>query len=176
MLRKLRSGGNRAPLLVLIACDALEHRVKVLDAGADDYLIKPFEMSELLARLRALIRRAAGNPSSVIEIGLIAIDMAVRTVCKAGLPVPITATEYALVEFLALHHGKLVTRSMLHDHLFDDQDDRLSNLIEVHVSNVRRKLGKTFIATRRGHGYIIEKHIGPGHHPEYAGPLTPHAE
>jgi two-component system, OmpR family, response regulator len=155
VLKELRKAGQAVPVLVLTARDALSDRVKGLDSGADDYLTKPFELAELLARLRALIRRSAGKPSSVVEVGDIRIDTASKTVTKAGEAVALTAREYALVEFLAIHRGELVSRSMIYDHLFDDDDDSLSNLVDVHVSNVRKKLGKGFITTRRGQGYLL---------------------
>lgn len=143
------------PVLILTARDTLPDRVRGLDAGADDYLTKPFELPELLARLRALIRRGAGQASGVIEIGEVAIDTADRTVRKAGQLVSLTPREYALVELLAMHKGKLVTRTMIYEHLFDEESDTLSNLVDVHVANVRKKLGKDFITTRRGEGYQL---------------------
>lgn len=156
VLRELRRAGLTMPVLILTARDALPDRVRGLDIGADDYLTKPFELAELLARVRALIRRSAGKPSAILTLGDVQIDTAARTIAKAGAPVELTAREYALVEFLALHRGELVTRTMLYDHLFGDDDQSLSNLLDVHVSNIRRKLGKDFISTRRGQGYVIE--------------------
>ena len=156
VLKALRKEGNRVPVLVLTARDALPDRVKGLDSGADDYLTKPFELAELLARLRALIRRSAGKASAAIEMGDVTVDTAARMVYKAGHTIPLTAREYSLVELLAMHRGKLVSRSMIYEHLFDEEDDSLSNLVDVHVSNVRKKLGKEFIRTRRGQGYLIE--------------------
>jgi two-component system, OmpR family, response regulator len=155
VLKELRKCGVAVPVLILTARDALSDRVKGLDSGADDYLAKPFELAELLARLRAVIRRSAGKPSSVVECGDVRIDMAAKTVTKGGADVALTAREYSLVEFLAVHRGELVSRSMIYDHLFDDDDDSLSNLVDVHVSNVRKKLGKDFIVTRRGQGYML---------------------
>jgi two-component system OmpR family response regulator len=138
------------------ALDSVSDRVRGLDLGADDYVVKPFEISELLARLRALIRRAAGNADSRIKIGDTLIDTASRTVKQAGEPVKLTAREYALVELLALHCGKLITRTQIYEHIFDENDDTLSNLVDVHISNIRKKLGKDFITTRRGQGYLID--------------------
>jgi two-component system OmpR family response regulator len=155
LLKKLRAGGHSTPVLILTARDALPDRVKGLDSGADDYLTKPFELAELLARIRALIRRSAGKASSLIDVGDVRIDTIGKRVMKGAETVSLTAREYALVEFLALHHGELVTRTMLYDHLYDEDDDSLSNLIDVHVSNVRKKLGKEFITTRRGLGYVV---------------------
>jgi two-component system OmpR family response regulator len=155
LLRQLRRT-HATPVLILTARDALHDRVEGLDGGADDYLVKPFELRELLARLRAIIRRSAGQASAILEIGAVQIDTAARTVALAGKPVVLTGREYALVEFLALRRGRLVTRTMIYDHLFDENDDSLSNLVEVHVSNVRKKLGREFITTRRGQGYVID--------------------
>lgn len=157
LLRRLRKK-KKTPVLMLTARDAVPDRVRGLDTGADDYLVKPFDLSELLARLRALIRRAASQGQSRLELGEVVIDMAARTVSRKGDPVILTAREYALVEFLALHRGNVVTRTMLYEHLFDENDSTLSNLLDVHVSNIRKKLGHEFITTRRGHGYCIEDH------------------
>ena len=156
-LKRLRQAGGKTPVLILTARDALPDRVKGLDSGADDYLTKPFELAELLARLRALIRRSAGKANAVIEVGPIKVDTATHTVTNAERPVPLTAREYSLVELLAMHRGELVSRSMIYDHLFDEEDDSLSNLIDVHLSNVRKKLGKQFIETRRGQGYVLHE-------------------
>jgi two-component system, OmpR family, response regulator len=145
------------PVLMLTARDRSVDRVRGLDTGADDYLIKPFDLPELLARMRALIRRSAGVPSSAIRIGNVTVDTKARTVLKGKELVPLTAREYALLEYLALRLGEVVTRTMLYDHLFDENDSSFSNLLDVHVSNVRKKLGADFITTRRGHGYCIEK-------------------
>lgn len=156
VLKELRKHFS-TPVLILTARDSLQDRVVGLDQGADDYLVKPFEIKELQARLRALIRRSKGQPNAAIEIGPVAIDTSARTVTKEGQSVSLTAREYALVELLAMHRKKLVSRSMIYDHLFDENDDSLSNLVEVHISNVRKKLGKDFIKTRRGLGYVIEE-------------------
>jgi two-component system OmpR family response regulator len=147
---------KKTPVLILTARDAVNDRVRGLDGGADDYLVKPFELAELFARLRALIRRAAGQAAAAIEIGDVVIDPRSRTVSRAGEAVPLTAREYAIVELLALRRGEVVSRTQMYDHLFDENDDTLSNLLDVHVSNVRRKLGKGFIVTRRGMGYSID--------------------
>lgn len=154
LLKELRKT-HITPVLLLTARDSLPDRVRGLDAGADDYLTKPFELAELLARLRALIRRSAGKASAVISLGDITLDTATRTAARDGQAISLTPREYSLVEFLAMHKGKLVTRTMIYDHLFDEDNDTLSNLVDVHVSNVRRKLGKDFITTRRGEGYFI---------------------
>ena len=155
LLRRLRKT-KKTPVLMLTARDAIRDRVRGLDTGADDYLVKPFDLDELLARLRALIRRSASQAQSRLEIGDVVIDTAARTVSRGGEAVVLTAREYSLVEFLALHRGKVVTRTMLYEHLFDENDSTLSNLLDVHVSNIRKKLGHDFISTRRGHGYCLE--------------------
>ena len=155
LLRRLRKT-KKTPVLMLTARDAVRDRVRGLDTGADDYLVKPFELAELLARLRALIRRSASQAQSRLQIGDMVIDTAARTVTRRGETIALTAREYTLLEFLALHRGKLVTRTTLYDHLFDENDSTLSNLLDVHVFNIRKKLGHDFITTRRGHGYSIE--------------------
>lgn len=155
VLEQLRQS-RATPVLMLTARDAARDRVRGLDGGADDYVVKPFDLSELFARLRALVRRAAGQPKSAIEIGDVVVDMAARRVTRRGHTVPLTAREFALVAFLAIHRGRVVTRTELYEHLFDEAEDSLSNLLDVHVSNVRKKLGPEFITTRRGHGYAIE--------------------
>ena len=150
-LRLLR----KTPVLMLTARDTTKDRVRGLDTGADDYLVKPFDLEELFARLRAIIRRSAGQTVNVIEVGEVSIQTASRKVTLSGNPVALTAREYGLLEFLALHRGETVTRTALYEHLFDEDDDSLSNLLDVHVSNLRKKLGHGLIETRRGHGYCI---------------------
>jgi two-component system OmpR family response regulator len=116
----------------------------------------PFDLDELLARLRALIRRAAGQVRPTLEVGEVVVDTRARSVTRNGQPVVLTAREYAILEYLALHRGKVVTRTELYEHLFDEGDDTLSNLVDVHVFSIRKKLGREFVATRRGQGYCIE--------------------
>ena len=155
ILRRLRKT-KKTPVLMLTARDQSRDRVKGLDTGADDYVVKPFDLPELFARLRALIRRSANKTTNVIEIGAVAIDTAARNVTRGGAAVELTAREYTLLEFLALHRGEVITRTQLYEHLFDENESSLSNLLDVHVSNLRKKLGAEFITTRRGHGYCIE--------------------
>jgi two-component system OmpR family response regulator len=155
VLARLRKQ-KKTPVLMLTARDQSHDRVRGLDTGADDYVVKPFDLDELLARLRALIRRTSGNVSSRIEFADIIVDTAARAVHQCGHPVTLTAREYALLEYLVLHRGKVVTRTTLYEHLFDENDSTLSNLLDVHVSNIRRKLGHDLISTRRGQGYCIE--------------------
>ncbi len=155
VLARLRKT-KKTPVLMLTARDQSRDRVRGLDTGADDYVVKPFDLPELFARLRALIRRGANKTTNVIQIGEVKIDTAARNVLLKEKPVELTAREYSLVEFLGLHRGEVVTRTQLYEHLFDESDDTFSNLLDVHVSNVRKKVGAEFIVTRRGHGYCIE--------------------
>lgn len=147
---------KRTPVLMLTARDATRDRVRGLDTGADDYLVKPFDLTELLARLRALIRRSAGQARSKVEVRDLVIDTRARTITRAGQAVTLTAREYAILEYLVLHRGEVVTRTELYEHLFDESDDTLSNLLDVHIFSIRKKLGAELIATRRGQGYGIE--------------------
>jgi len=155
VLARLRKK-KKTPVLMLTARDQPRDRVKGLDTGADDYVVKPFDLPELLARLRALIRRTSGQTSGDLAIGKLKLDLKARKVSLDGEPVELTAREYRLLEYLALHRGEVVSRTMLYEHLFDENDTTLSNLLEVHISNLRKKLGGDFITTRRGHGYSIE--------------------
>lgn len=156
VLERLRKQ-KATPVLMLTARDTTKDRVKGLDTGADDYLVKPFDLSELLARVRALIRRSAGKATSNLVVDDVLIDTRAKTVTRAGQSVTLTAREYAILEYLALHRGELVTRTELYEHLFDETDDTLSNLLDVHVFSIRKKLGHDLIATRRGQGYCIER-------------------
>jgi two-component system OmpR family response regulator len=155
MLRRLR-GVKRTPVMMLTARNSVEDRVVGLDLGADDYLAKPFVQQELLARLRALVRRNRPSAGVTISLGEVSIDTVARRVTKAGKEEPVTGREYTLLEYLAHRRGAVVTRAELYEHLFDENEDTLSNLLEVHVCNLRRKLGADLIKTRRGLGYVIE--------------------
>ena len=143
------------PVLFLTARDAIADRVRGLDHGADDYLVKPFALAELLARVRALVRRTNGRDSPKINLGEVVIDTNSRQVLRDGLALPLTTREYAIFELLASRRGELVTKSTIYDHIFDENDDSLSNLVEVHVSHLRKKVGKNLIQTRRGQGYRV---------------------
>jgi two-component system, OmpR family, response regulator len=155
ILRRLRAR-KTTPVLLLTARRALGDRVRGLDLGADDYLVKPFDLDEAHARLRALIRRSKGAASSRISLSPgVALDTARREVLVNDRPLDLTAREYSLIEYLALHRGEVVTRASLYEHLFAEDDETFSNLLEVHVCNIRKKLGKDFIVTRRGHGYAL---------------------
>ena len=155
VLKRLRLHKS-TPVLMLTARHSTKERVRGLDTGADDYLPKPCELPELLARIRALIRRSTGQAKAVVTIGDVAVDTVGHTVTKSGEPVTLTAREIALIEYLALHRGRVVTRERLYEQLFDENESSLSNLLDVYISNVRKKLGHDLIVTRRGLGYSIE--------------------
>lgn len=152
-LRKSRT----TPVLMLTALDAHGDRVRGLDGGADDYLGKPFDLGELLARIRALIRRSANKTTNQIQIGDVMLDLREKNAIRAGQAVVLGAREFAILEYLALHRGEVISRTELYEHLFDENDDSLSNLVDVHIFSLRKKLGANIIATRRGQGYCIEK-------------------
>ncbi|MCA9033696.1 MAG: response regulator transcription factor [Planctomycetaceae bacterium] len=156
VLQQLRKT-HTTPVMILTARDGVSDRVRGLDAGADDYLPKPFHLTELKARLRALIRRSSGQATSQIQVGDLLIDTAAKTVARSGDEIVLTAREFSLLELLALHRGKVVSRSTIYDHMFDENDESMSNLIDVHMSNLRKKLGKDFITTRRGQGYLLHE-------------------
>ena len=154
LLRRLRQV-KKTPFLLLTARSKVQDRIQGLDSGADDYLAKPVDLNELAARVRALIRRAHGNATPVITIGDVEIDTAAQTVKVAGQPVSLRGREYALLEFCVQHRGKIITRTQLYEHLHDENDTPISNLVDVHVFNLRKKLGQDFIVTHRGRGYSI---------------------
>lgn len=154
LLRQLRTM-KKTPVLMLTARVKVNDRIQGLDTGADDYLAKPVDLAELAARVRALIRRAHGNAAPAITIGDVEVDTAARTAKLRGEPVILTAREYSLLEFLVQHRAKIVTRTQLYEHLHDENDATLSNLVDVHVFNLRKKLGSDFIVTHRGQGYSI---------------------
>jgi two-component system OmpR family response regulator len=156
ILRSLRAAGRTTPIIMLTARDTIDDRVRGLNLGADDYLTKPFAVEELVARLRALSRRAAGHPSPDLIAGNIRIDMAGRRVFRGDQEVDLTAREYSILELLARRRGDVVTRTEISDHLYNDDSELLSNAIDVHVASLRRKLGGTLIQTRRGIGYLID--------------------
>jgi two-component system, OmpR family, response regulator len=156
LLHDLRSSGSRTPVLILTARHDVEDRVKTLNLGADDYLLKPFSTSELTARLRALVRRAAGHPAPVHVAGDVTVDTAARRVYRDGNLVDLTSREYAILELMLRRRGTLVTRAAICEQIYDEASDVFSNVVDVHVAALRRKLGPALIHTRRGHGYIID--------------------
>ncbi|MGB2667140.1 MAG: response regulator transcription factor [Candidatus Acidiferrum sp.] len=157
--RGIRSLGKRMPILMLTARDAVDDRIRGLDSGADDYLTKPFEFGELLARLRALLRRPRDLRPSQILVGDLELDTASQTAKRGNRSISLTAKEYALLEFLARNANRVVGRSEIAEHVWDESFDPFSNLIEVYVNRLRRKLGeddgKPLLQTRRGSGYIL---------------------
>jgi DNA-binding response OmpR family regulator len=157
--KELRKAGQRMPILMLTARDAVEDRIQGLDHGADDYLTKPFEFRELLARLRALLRRPSSLQPTRLVIGDLVIETASQTVLRAGKSISMTAKEYALVEFLARNAGRVVGRAEIAEHVWDEEFDPFSNLIEVYVNRVRRKIDASatppLLHTRRGAGYVL---------------------
>ena len=157
VLKELRHRVKDTPLLMLTSQDSLQDSVKCLDSGADDCLIKPFHVSELEARLRALIRRASISPNSIIEIGPVVIDITAKIVNVNGTRIPLTNKEFLLLEFLAENRGNTVTRSRIYERLFNEIDNSFANLVDVYVSNIRRKMGHPLIKTLRGRGYRIEE-------------------
>src|SRR3989454_1103102 len=157
--RELRKSGQRMPILMLTARDAVEDRIIGLDHGADDYLTKPFEFRELLARLRALLRRSGELRPAKIAVADLVLDTAAQTVTRGGRSVTLTAKEYALLEYLARNAGRVVGRAEIAEHVWDESFDPFSNLIEVYVNRVRRQIdadsSKPLLHTRRGAGYFF---------------------
>ncbi len=160
VLDRWRKEGKTFPVLVLTARDSWSDKVAGLDAGADDYLAKPFQTEELIARLRALIRRAAGNASAEMIAGDVRLDTRSGRVTLAGEPVKLTAQEYKLLSYLLHHKGKVVSRTELIEHIYDQDFDRDSNTIEVFVTRIRKKLGADVISTIRGLGYSLDDPSG----------------
>jgi two-component system OmpR family response regulator len=156
VLDKWRKEGKTFPVLLLTARDSWSDKVAGLDSGADDYLAKPFQTEELIARLRALIRRAAGNASAEMIAGNVRLDTRSGRVTLAGEPVKLTAQEYKLLSYLLHHKGKVVSRTELIEHIYDQDFDRDSNTIEVFVTRIRKKLGADVITTIRGLGYSLD--------------------
>ncbi len=146
---------KRTPVLMLTARDTVPDRIKGLDGGADDYLVKPFDLDELLARVRVLVRRRARQSATVLAIGDVRVDTIGRAVTRGGREVALTAREYSLLEYMAIHRGEVVSRARLYEHVFDERNESVSNVIDVHVSSLRRKLGAGCIETRRGLGYLV---------------------
>lgn len=162
---ELRRRGARVPILMLTARDAVPDRVAGLDAGADDYLAKPFDFEELYARVRALLRRQPAVLPPVLEVADLRVDTRAQSATRGGRPLALTPKEYAMLEYLARHAGRVVGRAELTDHVWDENHDPLSNAIEVYVGRLRRKVDEGFavplIHTRRGAGYLLDAQGGP---------------
>ena len=156
VLRWLRHNGRATPVVIVTARDRISDRIGGLDAGADDYLLKPFDIEELCARLRAITRRASGCADSVLTIGDVVLDMRQRTLTCQGASASLTAREYAVIELLMRKAGCLVTRAEIEEELYGFDDHIASNAIEVHIHNLRRKLGARFITNLKGRGYRVE--------------------
>jgi two-component system OmpR family response regulator len=156
VLDQLRRAGRKAPVLLLTARDAIDDRVRGLNHGADDYLTKPFAVEELVARLRALIRRAAQHPSPAVIIADLEVDLVARRVRRRGEEIELTGREYSILELLVRQRGTVVPRAVLFDHLYNEDHESVSNAIDVHIASLRRKLGASLIETRRGLGYLID--------------------
>ena len=163
--RQMRARNRWAPVLMLTARDSVEDRIRGLDAGADDYLVKPFSFGELLARLRALLRRAPAERPATLRVGDVALDPAAHIVTRAGQPVELSAREFALLEFLMRHAGQVLTRTAMLEHVWDYRYDGDSNVVDVYIGYLRRKLEEPFgaplIRTVRGVGYILDAAPAP---------------
>jgi two-component system OmpR family response regulator len=155
VLKKWRAEGLIMPVIILTARSQLHEKIEGLNAGADDYLAKPFQMGELVARLQALVRRAAGQASSVLTVGDIRLDIAASAVTKSGLTITLTAHEFKVLSYLMLHLGQVISRGTLIEHIYAQDFDRDSNTIEVFIGRLRKKLGSELIETVRGLGYRI---------------------
>jgi len=161
VLERWRQEGHAMPVLILTARDRWSEKVQGFDAGADDYVAKPFHMEEVLARLRALVRRAAGHASAELACGPLLLDTRSARVSVRGQPVKLTAQEYRLLAYLLHHQGRVVSRTELTEHLYDQDFDRDSNIIEVFVGRLRKKLGVDLIETARGLGYRLRPPAEP---------------
>ena len=159
IVETLRQAGNKTPVLFLTAKDAVEDRVRGLNLGADDYLVKPFDWNELVARVRAIIRRGHNQPTQQLKIDDLEIDMASKAVKRAGKSISLSAREYALLEYLALRMGQVVSRSEIWEHLYDQNDETVSNVVDVYIGYLRSKIDRDhevkLIHTRRGLGYVL---------------------
>jgi two-component system, OmpR family, response regulator len=157
VLKRWRANGRRTPVLILTARGSWAERVEGIDAGADDYLPKPFRMEELLARLRSIVRRSAGHASSVISVGDVVLDERQMRVTLRGIPIALSPLEYRLVAYLLRHRGRVVPQHELDENIYGHGEEHDSNALEVLIGRVRKKLGAEWIETRRGFGYIVSE-------------------
>ncbi len=157
LLRGLRASGNKVPMLILTARDALEDRVKGLDSGADDYVVKPIDLPELAARLRALVRRSKGEAAPTLSVGDLELELAARTVSFRGITVDLQPREFTLLQEFMLNAGRVLSREQLQDRLYAWGEEVESNAVEVHVHHLRRKLAPEVIRTVRGVGYLMPR-------------------
>ncbi|GGE03797.1 DNA-binding response regulator [Aureimonas endophytica] len=155
ILKRWRRANRRAPVLILTARGQWDERVEGIEAGADDYVVKPFRMEEVVARMRAIVRRAAGFASSQIEIGDLLLDTRTMQVMRDGLPVALTPQEYRLLVFMAHQRGRVVSQIEITEHLYAQDFERASNAVEVLIGRLRKRLGANIIVTRRGFGYML---------------------
>ena len=160
VLKRWRANGRQTPVLILTARGSWAERVDGIDAGADDYLPKPFRMEELLARLRSIVRRSAGHASSLVSAGDISLDERQMKICARGVPIALSPLEYRLASYLLLHRGRVVSQQELSENIYGQDDAHDSNAIEVLIGRVRKKLGSSLIETRRGFGYLVPDQVG----------------
>ena len=156
ILKRWRGGGIKTPVVILTARAQWEERVEAIEAGADDYLVKPFRMEELIARLRAVLRRANGHAATRLSFSGFVLDTRLMQLARDGVPIDLTPQEYKVLAYLALHQGEVVSQLRLTEHVYSQDFERSSNAIEVVVGRIRRRLGVDVIKTRRGFGYVIE--------------------
>ena len=157
LLKAERARANRVPVLILTARDALQDRIKGLDSGADDYVVKPTDLDELAARLRALVRRGKGEPAAVLAVGGVALDPAARTVRRDGTAIELQPREFTLLHELMLNAGRVLSREQLEERLYRWGEEVESNAVEVHIHHLRRKLGANIVTTVRGVGYMMPR-------------------
>ncbi len=154
-LKRWRKAGRSAPVIILTARDGWEERVEGIEAGADDYVIKPFRMEEVIARVRAVLRRRGGLASSSVIIGNLVLDLRAKQVSRDGVPIPLAPQEYRLLSYLAHQQGRVVTQLEITEHLYAQDFERASNSVEVLVGRLRRRLGSDIVLTKRGFGYCL---------------------
>jgi DNA-binding response OmpR family regulator len=157
LLRSERARGNKVPVLILTARDAVQDRIRGLDSGADDYVVKPTDLDELAARLRALVRRSKGESAPLLAVGQLALDPAARIVTRAGHVIDLQPREFALLQELMLNAGRVLSREQLEERIYRWSEEVESNAVEVHIHHLRRKLGANVVKTIRGVGYVIPR-------------------